>query len=240
MFSSKVISQLQWYVYAYIDPRTDKIFYVGKGFGNRAFEHLTADDGSEKVRIIQELLAIGISPKIDILRHGLTNEESKLVESVCIDFAGLNNLSNAVKGKLSNKFGRASTLELKRRYDAPPANVTEPSLAININQSYRHGLSARELYECTRGIWPLSKDRFKAKYALAVFQEVIVEVFEIKGWYSAGEIFSEREYGLSDKSEFIGNIAPTLSKKYVGSSLIGMFSGGKQFPVRYLNIKNAV
>jgi len=36
-FSNAVIEQLSYYVYLLIDPRTDKVFYVGKGAGNRIF-----------------------------------------------------------------------------------------------------------------------------------------------------------------------------------------------------------
>lgn len=39
-FSPEVESKLQYYVYALVDPRTDQIFYVGKGVGNRVFQHI--------------------------------------------------------------------------------------------------------------------------------------------------------------------------------------------------------
>lgn len=180
MFSRKVQSKLQSYVYAYIDPRTSNAFYIGQGKGDLAFSHLSDDTDSEKVRIIKELSAAGAKPQISILRHGLTPEEAKLVESVCIDFAGLDNLSNSVKGKYSKQFGRASVQDLVRRYDAPPVTVTEPCIAININQTYKPGMTDRQVYECTRGIWPLGADREKAQFALAVFQEVILEVYAIE------------------------------------------------------------
>lgn len=240
MFSAKVREQLQSYVYAYIDPRTGKAFYIGQGKGNRAFDHLSDDTDCEKVRIIQELNAVGAKPIISILRHGLSSEEAKLVESVCIDFAELDNLANGVKGKYSKQFGRASIEELTRRYDAPPANVTQRCIAININQTYKPGMTDREIYECTRGIWPLGSDKDNADYALAVYQGVILEVYAIQGWFQAGKVFSERKFEPSGRFEFVGNIAPEFSAKYKGKSLPDLFSSGKQFPVRYLNIKNEV
>lgn len=39
-FTPEVESKLQYYVYALVDPRTDQIFYVGKGVGNRVFQHI--------------------------------------------------------------------------------------------------------------------------------------------------------------------------------------------------------
>ena len=39
LFPSEVHNQLKYYVYRLIDPRTGQTFYVGKGKGNRVFEH---------------------------------------------------------------------------------------------------------------------------------------------------------------------------------------------------------
>lgn len=44
-FTPEVESRLQYYVYALVDPRTDQIFYVGKGVGNRVFQHIAEADG---------------------------------------------------------------------------------------------------------------------------------------------------------------------------------------------------
>jgi len=39
-FSPAVVEALGYYVYLLKDPETDKVFYVGKGTGNRIFQHL--------------------------------------------------------------------------------------------------------------------------------------------------------------------------------------------------------
>ena len=99
-------------------------------------------------------------------------------------------------------------------------------------------MTARQVYECTRGIWPLGRNREKAKFALAVFEEVILEVYAIEAWFPAGKVFSERAHKPTDRVEFVGNISLELSAKYKGKSLPDLFAGGKRFPVRYLNIEN--
>lgn len=48
-FSHKAIDNLGYYVYIYSDPDTKVPFYIGKGKGNRCFNHLFLDNDSEKV-----------------------------------------------------------------------------------------------------------------------------------------------------------------------------------------------
>ena len=38
-FKQTVINRLNYYVYCLVDPRDNRIFYIGKGHGNRVFQH---------------------------------------------------------------------------------------------------------------------------------------------------------------------------------------------------------
>jgi hypothetical protein len=38
-FPAGVAERLKWYVYRLIDPRNGETFYVGKGRGDRVFQH---------------------------------------------------------------------------------------------------------------------------------------------------------------------------------------------------------
>jgi hypothetical protein len=72
----EVASRLGYYVYVYTDPRDKKPFYVGKGQGPRALAHLSASAESRKVAVLNELREPGLEPQIDILTHGLPDEET--------------------------------------------------------------------------------------------------------------------------------------------------------------------
>lgn len=58
-FSQKTQEELKYYVYILIDPRDNKIFYVGKGYGNRVFFHINEaifnPIGTEKLEIIRAI-----------------------------------------------------------------------------------------------------------------------------------------------------------------------------------------
>ena len=47
-FTPKVDSRLQYYVYALVDLRTDPILNVGKGAGNRVFQHIAEAEAENK------------------------------------------------------------------------------------------------------------------------------------------------------------------------------------------------
>src|SRR4051794_24840037 len=98
-FPPEVIKRLKSYVYAYVDPRGGEVFYVGKGLGNRAFQHLNVDTKSAKAKRIRQIRKEGLSPQIDILVYGLTAAEAHRVEAVCIDLVGLSKLTNLISGQ---------------------------------------------------------------------------------------------------------------------------------------------
>lgn len=67
---------------------------------------------------------------------------------------------------------------MANQYEAVPVTVTEPAILIRINQLYRSGMNATELYEVTRGVWRVGVRCEQAHYALAVFQGVVKAVYK--------------------------------------------------------------
>ena len=169
----EVFDVLKSYVYIYIDPRNDEVFYIGKGNGNRLFQHLADQTNSEKVARIDEIKQSGYEPQIDILRYGLTDFEAHLVEAAAIDLLGKTNLTNRVSGYHTTSLGRIISQELILILTAKPVEVRHKAILITINQLYRSAMTEEELYEATRGVWKVGKRKDEAEYAMAVYQGIV-------------------------------------------------------------------
>lgn len=98
-----------YYVYAYYDPRDFKLFYIGKGKGNRKQVHLRDYQESEKVEIIEEIQKENLEPIIKVIAKDLTEQEALLVEATLI-WDNFDSLSNQNKGHHSKHFRPAKTL----------------------------------------------------------------------------------------------------------------------------------
>jgi len=228
---------------------TYEIFYVGKGKGNRVSSHLEEVKDNDKVKMLSELKAKGLRPKLEILIHGLDNEQTALrVESSTEDLIGISNLTNIQSGFRSASYGRMSIDQISAIYDKEAIEILEPSILIRINKAFRYSMPAHELYDFTRGIWKVSlKTAEKAKYAFAIYEGIIQEVYEIKAWFQANSTFNSRTYldTLSrpleiqniERYEFIGSIAPlSIRNKYRHKSVAHYYKRGNANPIMYKNI----
>ncbi len=220
-----------YYVYMYSDPTdNNKPFYVGKGKDKRVESHQKDTGQSPKAKRIQEIRDKGVEPNVEILIHGVSEETALKVEATVIDLLKLDNLDNKKRGKGSNKYGRKSLEEFRRLeniQELKEKDMTEPFIIIRINKLYHKDISEIDLYDGTRGHWRINIDRVKElvngelkyKYALAVYQGQVMEVYEIKDWYPAYSTFyndrARREPDLSNpkskenkfRYEFVGKIA---------------------------------
>lgn len=77
-----MISPSTYYVYIIKDPRKKpaEVFYIGKGTGNRAAEHLKKIDSTRKSKIIQEIITAGYTPIIEKVVENITEEQALRIE----------------------------------------------------------------------------------------------------------------------------------------------------------------
>lgn len=86
-FSSFVQEQIGWYVYVLRDPRDGRVFYVGKGTGNRVFQHAQDaatlhDSAKPKLGRIRAIHAAGLQVVTELVRHHIPTEKTAyLVEA---------------------------------------------------------------------------------------------------------------------------------------------------------------
>ena len=235
-FPQSVIERIQFYVYALSDPRTKKVFYIGKGAGNRVFAHvneaLEQPTESDKLATIRSIAGSGRNVRYEIIRHGMSEEQALEVEAALIDFVGLPRLTNKVIGQGTDDRGRMSIVDIIATYRSEPVTITEPSILIIINRYYERGIGAERLYEVTRGNWVLGERRNKARYAFAVYRGLIREVYETHSWRRATARSSEQR--TRTRWRFTGSVANSLDG-YIGGSIEKYTKRGSQSPVLYLN-----
>jgi uncharacterized protein len=240
-----VHQHLGFYVYVYIDPRDDSVFYVGKGKGERALAHLKDSTESDKVQRITELTKLGLTPRIDILRYGLSQQEALHVEAAAIELLGIESLTNRVLGHSFDLKRRSRLEDLIQELDAKEVTISHPCVLINISQMYRHGMTAIELYDATRKSWVIGARRDQVQLAMAIYRGIVREVYEIAAWLPAGSTMT----GLgtianvvdppltaphSNRFEFVGRIAEEkIRNRYLGKSVRNYFAANSQNPIRY-------
>ena len=93
-----------YYVYQLVDPRNNKPFYIGKGTGNRAYQHAKFKDGNEnpyKDRKIKSILKENLEIVVELLYLDLTDENTAYeLEKQVIEKIGIKNLTNLIKDRI--------------------------------------------------------------------------------------------------------------------------------------------
>ena len=253
-FKPGVAEKLKHYVYRLVDPRDGSTFYVGKGTGDRVFNHVNGmsnhEEESEKHERIVAIRLAGLQPIHLIHRHSMEDEATAhAVEAAIMDsYPGL---TNVVVGHGTRDFGLADAEQLNRRYaveevpvegsPAKQASVAEhreatrevpldaPVVTIKITQAVLDERGS-DVYETVRRRWVMSAGRramlnSTPHYVLAILKQQCIAV------YAVGRGGWKPDPKLVDgrrRYYFTGEEADKEAQaRYVGKR----YSDGAQFPV---------
>ncbi len=219
LFSQKTQEELKYYVYILIDPRDNKIFYVGKGYGNRVFSHINEaifnPSTNEKLETIRAIKKENLKIKHFIVKHGLEEKEALIVESVLIDFltfkdfAEVAKISNIVAGHNSFNQGIKTVNECEILYNCEELkkeDIKHNLLVININKTYDNKRKKKinnpiydrpNIYEATRGWWVLDKKRAEnSDFVLSEYKGIIRAIFKPEKWVQDIENRGPKRWGF--------------------------------------------
>lgn len=244
-FSEDIETQIGIYVYGLKDPRTNRYFYIGKGTGDRVYNHLKSSGRSPKPdpksEIIDEIRDANLQPTFDLIRWGLPNDEIAFaIEAAIIDTLNVDQLSNLVRGHGKGiGFGSLSEDQVKEQFLGEDFASSEPFVAFKLNRLWTPDLTTEELYEATRKMWRIGPRRDRAEYALAVSYGIVREVYKI-GHFSAEsrwESFTHNREGKPLKTKrwgFFGSVAADL-QHLVNTNVSRLPQAIGQNPVFYIN-----
>ncbi len=226
--------KMGYYVYILEDDK-GKPFYIGKGVGNRINQHFTKlmDSGARKSEKVKTIKKLGSKVKKIILRHGITSEEAFILENAIIDFIGIENLTNIVKGHSDGK-GIADLEELKIKYEPEDAIFEESALLININRLYKRGMLQNDIYEAVRKHWRINLNRARSiNMVCAVSQGIIRGVFYQDKWLVSNRADRKCyfEHRLKEKS-----VEKSVVNKYLNKSVNKYWQQGAQYPIKYIEM----
>ena len=262
-FSEKSLLVLgEYYVYGLIDPRNKKIFYIGKGTGNRVFEHERESQGSPdseklKLKTIDEIKRAGLEVEKIIIHSNLTESEAFAAEAALINvfnYVSDTGLTNIAAGHHS--LGALSVEDFEKMYGAEElreSDIKHKILVIKINKLYQRGMEEDILYDSVRGVWKASINRVRTvDYVFGVYNSLIVAVYKPTKWYvckDAPEKLPRQDIELTSKVENrVFFVDEGFEKKkpmdaaegfYLYKSIAGLkLNSSAQNPITYLEPKN--
>jgi len=212
-FPPEVIDRLKWYVYRLVDPRSSETFYVGKGKGDRVFQHakaaMAASDDEDAVGLkfqrIKDIAKAGLEVAHVIHRHGIESEDLAFqIEGAVMDaYPGL---TNQVGGHGSGDFGVRHAVELIAEYSADPFEAREPLILISIGKAYYE--EDKDIYEAVRGCWVINPERArKHNLVLAHVRGIVVGVFRPMDWVRSTKANFPWHTGEDNRWGFVGEPA---------------------------------
>jgi len=242
-FSPWVSSRLGSYVYLLVDPRTGRPFYVGRGRNDRCFRHVRAarhpgapgGSGTDRFPALDRIREIESSDRavrIDILRHGLTPDEARLVEAAAHEALGLpgepplgpQRRSAAEVGELL-----AKRAKIKRRHQLVLLRVGGTGADASDRQVRRGWRIGHR--------WTDPESPRSPRWAAIVAGDLVVAVYRIERWEPVASGPAEGGEATArppDRFSFVGSPDPDLEGRYVGKRVTAYLAAGSRNPVTYV------
>ncbi len=197
-FSEKALQALGgFYVYGLIDPRNKKIFYIGKGCGNRVFEHeqeskKSPDSDKLKLQTIADIKDAGFEVTKILILWNLTEEEALKAEAALINvfnYISHTDLTNIASGHHSEGALAVEDFEqTKGAIELLETDIKHKIMVIKINKLYERGMDPDALYDAVRGVWRAQLKRVNTvDYVFGVYNSLIVAVYKPTKWYVCKE-----------------------------------------------------
>ena len=240
-FPEEIFETLGYYVYRLIDPRYGNTFYVGKGYGNRVFEHVNdelefaevdddvfiEDEISAQMQIIRSIRQAGYQVKHIIHRYGLTENEAFEVTAALLDEYDLGELKVTCSDYEADR-SMIDTYDLIEKlngheYDEPD-DIDYVIIKIKKSTVQCHNGS---IYEAARKAWRLNLDKVKRyDYVIVSIDGFVEGVYQVDTWYRSEE---------PHRVEFKGHDAPdNIRSLFIHKRLPNIYCArGNRNPVQY-------
>ena len=237
-FSPGVWTEVNYYVYLLIDPRNNRIFYVGKGKDNRVFDHVNnalnleteKDRHTAKIQTIRDIKDAGHDVKYVIHRHGMEEDVALEVEASLIDLIDDDDLTNEMNG-IGVDRGPMTIQQIEQRYASEPMLPDEDHRLLFIVIKDGTLRATKSVYVAVKGHWKLGRKRASAvQYVLAMNRNTCIGIFSPDCWYDSKLEGEEGRLGFNGTEILSGEVFDRYHNKRWPA---GFRKPGAQNPVMY-------